>query len=212
VIGIGCLIIIVACGLILLPPMIYPPLSEADLHAVSDADTRIQLQQAQSQLQNNVRLAILQMAAGLLVVVGAAATWRQVQVNREGQITERFTRAVEQIGSDNVDVRIGGIYALERMPEILRRRGTPSSSSWVHLCATTPFGTLAQPMARNTQPQRSRSDPGCRYWLQTSKQQSVFWRDVSRTPAGGRSSHLLLKQNSICPELIFVACSFTEAD
>jgi hypothetical protein len=51
----------------------------------------------------------------MLVVVGAAATWRQVHVSREGQITERFTRAVEQVGSENVDVRIGGIYALERI-------------------------------------------------------------------------------------------------
>jgi uncharacterized protein YjbI with pentapeptide repeats len=38
-----------------------------------------------------------------------------VRVTREGQITERFTRAVDQLGSDRVDVRIGGIYALERI-------------------------------------------------------------------------------------------------
>jgi len=36
-------------------------------------------------------------------------------ISREGQITERFTRAVDQLGSSNVDVRIGGIYALERI-------------------------------------------------------------------------------------------------
>jgi uncharacterized protein YjbI with pentapeptide repeats len=33
----------------------------------------------------------------------------------EGQITERFTRAVEQLGSDRMAVRLGGIYALERI-------------------------------------------------------------------------------------------------
>ena len=53
--------------------------------------------------------------SGVLVVLGAAATWRQVNVTREGQITERFTRAVDQVGSSNVDVRIGGLYALERI-------------------------------------------------------------------------------------------------
>lgn len=58
---------------------------------------------------------MLQAVAGLLLIAGAAATWRQVHISREGQITERLTRAVEQIGSDNVDVRIGGIYALERI-------------------------------------------------------------------------------------------------
>jgi hypothetical protein len=82
---------------------------------VAGAETRIQLQQAQGQLQNEVRSTLLQVAAGLLVVAGALATWRQVQISREGQITERFTRAVDQVGSDNVDIRLGGIYALERI-------------------------------------------------------------------------------------------------
>jgi pentapeptide repeat protein len=34
---------------------------------------------------------------------------------RDRQITERFTRAVDQLGSDKRDVRVGGIYALERI-------------------------------------------------------------------------------------------------
>ena len=52
--------------------------------------------------------------AGLLLVAGAVATWRQIQVSREGQITERFTRAIDQLGSAHPEVRLGGIYALER--------------------------------------------------------------------------------------------------
>ena len=30
-------------------------------------------------------------------------------------MTDRYTKAVEQLGSDKLDVRIGGIYALERI-------------------------------------------------------------------------------------------------
>ena len=30
-------------------------------------------------------------------------------------MTDRFTKAIEQLGSDKLDVRIGGIYALERI-------------------------------------------------------------------------------------------------
>jgi hypothetical protein len=30
-------------------------------------------------------------------------------------VTDRFTKAIEQLGSDKLDVRIGGIYALERV-------------------------------------------------------------------------------------------------
>jgi hypothetical protein len=38
-----------------------------------------------------------------------------LQVTEQGQITERYTKAVEQLGSDKLDVRLGGIYALERI-------------------------------------------------------------------------------------------------
>lgn len=108
-------LIFVVAVLVLLPPWLHPPLDDAVLRDVADAEKRIQLQQAQGQLQNSVRATLLQAVAGLLVLAGAAATWRQVQVSREGQITERFTRAIDQLGSDNQDIRIGGAYALERI-------------------------------------------------------------------------------------------------
>ena len=109
------LVLVVVASLLVLPPLIHPSLTEADLKGVASPETRIQLRQAQEQLQNGLRTALLQFATGLVVVIGAMATWRQVQVNREGQLTDRFTRAVDQIGSDKVDVRIGGVYALERI-------------------------------------------------------------------------------------------------
>jgi hypothetical protein len=43
------------------------------------------------------------------------ATWLQLRVARDAQVTERFTRAVDQLGSSQADVRLGGIYALERI-------------------------------------------------------------------------------------------------
>ena len=38
-----------------------------------------------------------------------------VRVAEEGQITERFTRAIAQLGDDKMAIRLGGIYALERI-------------------------------------------------------------------------------------------------
>ena len=38
---------------------------------------------------------------------------QQLELMRAGQTTQRFTSAVEQLGSDKADVRIGGLYALE---------------------------------------------------------------------------------------------------
>ena len=115
IVGVTCFLVVTLGGLAHVPQLLYPRLTETELQAVPNAETRIQLQQAQSQLQNGARSSLLQALAGLLVIAGAVATWRQVQVNREGQITERFTRAVDQVGSENIDVRIGGIYALERV-------------------------------------------------------------------------------------------------
>jgi uncharacterized protein YjbI with pentapeptide repeats len=44
-----------------------------------------------------------------------ALTLRAVELTEQGQVTDRYARAVEQLGSDKLDVRIGGIYALERV-------------------------------------------------------------------------------------------------
>jgi len=38
-----------------------------------------------------------------------------LEVGRESQVTERFSRWVEQLGRDSQEVRIGGLYALERI-------------------------------------------------------------------------------------------------
>jgi hypothetical protein len=68
--------------------------------------------------ENDARTTLLQGVAGLVLVVGAGATWRQLQINREGQITERFNKAIDHLGdpgNDKLDVRLGGIYALERI-------------------------------------------------------------------------------------------------
>ena len=40
---------------------------------------------------------------------------RTLAMTEQGQVTDRYTRAIEQLGSDRLDVRIGGIYALERI-------------------------------------------------------------------------------------------------
>jgi hypothetical protein len=43
------------------------------------------------------------------------ASRRTLELTAQGQATDRFTRAVEQLGASAMEVRIGGIYALERI-------------------------------------------------------------------------------------------------
>jgi hypothetical protein len=62
-------------------------------------------------------LAAVIAAVGALIFNGisATATNEQIELSRLGQITDRYSAAVEQLGSNSVEVRIGGIYALEQV-------------------------------------------------------------------------------------------------
>jgi len=127
-VAIGWLALVLACVLIV-PGLIHPQLSASTLKNLGENE-KLQRQQEQRSLQNEVRTTLVQGSVGLLALAGASAgayvAWQQLQETRrhqqrseeltgEGQVTERFTRAVEQLGSDKLDVRLGGIYALERI-------------------------------------------------------------------------------------------------
>jgi hypothetical protein len=83
-------------------------------------------------------LALGQILAGTALLAGLYFTWRgqgltqkgqeatqrntqrQLQLTEQGQITERFTRAIDQLGAtdetgEKLEIRLGGIYALERI-------------------------------------------------------------------------------------------------
>ena len=58
---------------------------------------------------------LLTLGAGLFAAGALVFTARNFVLSREGQVTDRYTKAIEQLGSDKLDVRIGGIYSLERV-------------------------------------------------------------------------------------------------
>lgn len=72
--------------------------------------------------ENDVRSTLLQGVGGLLalggVALGAVMTLRQVHANREGHSIDLFTKAITQLASDQVSVRHGGVYALERLSDL----------------------------------------------------------------------------------------------
>jgi uncharacterized protein YjbI with pentapeptide repeats len=43
------------------------------------------------------------------------ATGTQLQIAEQGQITDRYNAAISNLGSSSVDVRLGGVYALQRI-------------------------------------------------------------------------------------------------
>lgn len=70
---------------------------------------------------NDVRGTLLQGLAGLVALggigLGAVLTLRQIRVSREGQFIDLFARAIEQLSSEHVSVRHGGVYAMEQIAE-----------------------------------------------------------------------------------------------
>ena len=74
-------------------------------------------------LEDEYRRTLAQILAGCGLLVGlywnsrrVKATEDNVRVAEEGHITERFTRAIAQLGDkENRAIRLGGIYALERL-------------------------------------------------------------------------------------------------
>jgi uncharacterized protein YjbI with pentapeptide repeats len=74
------------------------------------------------EIENDSRGTLGQILSGVAVLTGLVFAWQQLgqtsdnlRVSQEGQITDRFTRAVDQLGGDDLTVRLGGIYALERI-------------------------------------------------------------------------------------------------
>jgi uncharacterized protein YjbI with pentapeptide repeats len=67
------------------------------------------------QLVLDARKTNAQIIGGLALLIGFYFTWRNLKATEEGKITERFTRAVDQLGSDKIEQRVGGIFSLERL-------------------------------------------------------------------------------------------------
>lgn len=112
--------LIVAGVLLALVLVLYllPPTLVSATARLSDADLL--------KAQNEVRTALVQ-ALGGVAVVGTLyftavslndtrdGTNRSLELNRQGQLADRFTQALKGLGNAEVDVRVGAIYALEQV-------------------------------------------------------------------------------------------------
>jgi hypothetical protein len=74
----------------------------------------------QLELEDNFRKTLVQGLGGAIVLLGLYYSARTFGLSRQGHITDRFTKAIEQLGKvdgdkPNIEVRLGAIYALERI-------------------------------------------------------------------------------------------------
>jgi hypothetical protein len=113
---------LVAAGIVILFCLWRVP--QWQVPGVIDPDKRFEV-------ENEARRTLAQIIGGFLLLAGFYASWQNFVLSQESQITDRFTKAIEQLGSvdgngkKKLEVRLGGIYALARIAKDSERDHWP---------------------------------------------------------------------------------------
>lgn len=114
----GLIVIVIgflALGVIVLPHVLNSPEPTVkDLRSLTP-DQRVTAITQIAQSRNAVRASLIQAVGGAAFLLAGFFAWRQLLQARQGQQTERFSRSIEQIGSEKEDVRLGGVYSLGQL-------------------------------------------------------------------------------------------------
>jgi Pentapeptide repeats (8 copies) len=83
---------------------------------------QVQFAQAEATEQSDARDTGLKVAAGIGALAAGLLAWGRLEINRDerrlgraSHLTDRYSRAVEQLGHAADDVQLGGVYALEQL-------------------------------------------------------------------------------------------------
>ena len=107
---------LVGWAIVELPNRWIPPLSRAEAGGITDTAARLQAADNRMKLRNEMRVSMAQTLTGIAVAGGLFFTYRTLRINRDGQLTDRFTKAIDQLGQDDKqEVVLGAIYALGRI-------------------------------------------------------------------------------------------------
>jgi Pentapeptide repeats (8 copies) len=104
----------VAGAVVIATAFIWPITDLIAAHDVGRIASRLRAEHLQT-AREAVRTQLLTLAAGVFVAGALWFTAQNFRLSRQGQVTDRYTKAIEQLGSDKLDVRIGAAYALERI-------------------------------------------------------------------------------------------------
>ena len=174
------------------PRWFVPARSAASLAGVEDPAARGRLEDDRLKLQNDVRIGLLQAVAGVAVIAAVVVTWQQLETDRrqlrqqlevagQEQAGERFAQALDQLGSEQLDVRLGGIYGLERVAA--RASGAASEAAGAY----RPPGSDAAPSV---------------FWASQDRVQvfeilSAYVRTTSHRPLIGTGGALQIRQPDV---------------
>lgn len=120
----GAVIFILVAAIVIIPKYqsaIYLSKVVPDLTSL-EAKDRVAAIRDVELYENSARTTLAQIVGGLVILLGLYFTYLNsriaqdnLRITEEGKLTDRFSKAVEMLGSEKLDVRLGGIYALERI-------------------------------------------------------------------------------------------------
>jgi len=129
--GLAVLAGVVAAGMLVAwvvvqPGRLAPTVPEEELAEITDAKDRLEATDARLRLRHDLRNGRFQTLAVIAGLAGAVLGFWQLadarsaavadrELTRQGQASERFTRAINQLSDKRVETRIGGIYGLAQV-------------------------------------------------------------------------------------------------
>lgn len=107
-VAVGVLAFLVAAG-----ALVWPVTDLIAAHDVGSAITGVARAEQLQTAREAVRTQLLTLGAGIFAAGALVFTARSFTLTRRAQVSDRYSKGVDQLGSDKIDVRIGGIYSLE---------------------------------------------------------------------------------------------------
>jgi hypothetical protein len=124
----------------------------------------LKLQHDVRKLENDARTTLVQAVGGIALFLGLLFTWRNLRMteknsrqtldlSRKGQLNDRFIKAIEQLGAvdqgrrKKLEVRLGGIYALEQIA-----KDSPDDHHWSIMEILTAYVRENAPWKEGEQP------------------------------------------------------------
>jgi uncharacterized protein YjbI with pentapeptide repeats len=110
----------------LLVAIIYLPKWQAGTLEGGDdkltAQRNFEVEKERFRMEDDARKTLAQIIGGVLVLLGLVVTYNTYRVgvqkqdlDRDSQVTDRFSKAITHLGDDKIAIRIGGLFELERI-------------------------------------------------------------------------------------------------
>lgn len=114
----------------------------------------------------------------------AFAANKNANAAEQGQLTERFTKAIEQLGSDNISIRLGGIYALESIAEYSQKGEWSERYHWTVMEVLSAFVRETSPLKEDLEEKKAEGEqplPKLRTDIQAALT-VIGRRDIEKNP------------------------------